>query len=736
MTRAKSISMQCGLDMVTTEKQQTGSGSVSETNSDYLVLVIDDNTSLLLSTKAIVEANGFQCVTADGGRSGLDLLEKLSVDIVLLDLEMPGISGYEVLDTINQQQFDVDVIIVSGEATFDNATRVFRDGVYDFINKPYEPKQLIKTLENISLKRDMRSRLTEMTRQLEESEKRYRFIVSNSPDIIYMLDHQGRFSFINDRVTDLLGYKPLDLVGKHYSMLVHRDDVLIAEHVFDERRTGERASHNVEFRLKCADEEMGSKPFENNTIVVEMNSMGVYAKDHDQVPFLGTYGVARDISERKKAQEMIHFQAYHDLLTQLPNRGLFLDRLDLAKNQAERNQTKLAVLFLDMDGFKFINDTLGHFIGDSLLRKVARRLQNTLRNSDTVSRIGGDEFNILLPELQEADEAGLIAKKIIHAFSKPIHVENHEITISFSIGISIFPDDGSSNDQLVKNADMAMYHIKGRGKNGFEFFSDNMQSIYQFRHSVEQDIHRALESHHLEAYFQPQYSVNDLQIVGLEALIRWNHPEKGLINPDKFIPIAEEMGLISEIGKFMLHSACGQIREWLDQGIDPVKVAVNVSAYQLAQTDFDVTLCDLVKTYDIPHNLLMVEITETALVQELNLILPRLQNLVKCGIGLCIDDFGVGYSSLSYLQTLPIDTIKIDRSFLQCTDQSTSSKKSCIIKAMVAMAQELKLNVIVEGVETQQQLDYVQAIGAKIVQGFLLNKPLPVKKITKLLKNT
>ncbi|MBT7208106.1 MAG: EAL domain-containing protein [Gammaproteobacteria bacterium] len=700
--------------------------------SSYQVLIIDDNINLLYSTQALVESIGYHCIIADGGEAGINVLNSMPIDIVLLDLSMPEVDGYSVLKYIQEKEFNTDVIVVSGESTFDNATNVFKSGALDFLGKPYKSSQLISTIDNVAYKRGLKLNLKAMQIQLEESEKRYRFIVSYSPDIIYMIDHRGFFTFLNERITDLLGYKPEELIGEHFSSLVHEDDLAIAEHIFNERRTGDRSSQNVEFRLKSSDPEVQSKPFESSSIVIELCSMGVYEENDDGTPYLGTYGVARDISDRKKDQEMIHFQAYHDLLTRLPNRELFLDRMHLAISQAERKKTKLAVLFLDMDGFKFINDSLGHVIGDSLLQRVAFRLQETLRDTDTISRIGGDEFNILIPELKNREEAGLVAEKILDAFSHPIILDHHEITITFSIGISVFPDDATSTEELIKNSDMAMYHIKGRGKNGYEFFSDHMQSIYQYRHNIEQDIRKALDNDQFEAYYQPQYDINTQEIIGLEALIRWNHPEKGLITPDEFIPIAEEIGLICEIGRYMLKTGCKQLKTWLDEGIKPLKLSINVSAYQLAESNFDVVLCDLIKKYDIPHHLLMVEITETSLMQDMEQAIPRLKNLVKCGIGICIDDFGVGYSSLSYLQILPIDILKVDRSFLSCITEN--HEKACIIKAIVAMARELELEVVVEGVETVKQLNYIKNIGCTIVQGFLLGRPLPVNEVSKLLK--
>lgn len=700
--------------------------------SEFRILLIDDNINLLHSTKAIIEANGYNCILADGGESGLNVLRTTPIDIVLLDLAMPEIDGYQVLEIIQDENIQCDVIVVSGEATFENATKVFREGALDFLNKPYIPSQLIGIIDNVAYKISLKRYLKHISQSLEESEKRYRFIVSNSPDIIYMIDQKGFFTFVNERVYDLLGYRPEDLIGEHFSALVFDDDLELAKNIFNERRTGERASHNVEFRLKCLDRETPHKPFESNSIVIELTAMGVYLNADNSIPFLGTYGVARDISERKKAQELIHFQAYHDLLTRLPNRELFLDRLKHSMSHADRNESKLAVMFLDMDGFKFINDSLGHAVGDNLLQQVSNRLKKILRDSDTVSRIGGDEFSILIPELQNREEAGLVAQKLIDGFYQSIALESHEITISFSIGISIYPDDASTTDQLIKNADMAMYHIKGRGKNGYEYFSDHMKGIYEQRHTIEQDIRKALDQGQFEAYFQPQYNIDNSKIFGLEALIRWNHPDRGLIYPDNFIPVAEEIGLINEIGLFMLKKGCQYLREWLDNGYEPIKLSVNVSAFQLAESQFDILVCDLVRQYRLPANMLMVEITETTLMLEMETVLPRLKNLVRCGIGICIDDFGVGYSSLSYLQKLPIKILKIDRSFLSCI--SNDLDKACVIKAIVAMARELQLEVIVEGIETDLQLEYIRQIGCKMVQGFLLARPAPHAEITKLLQ--
>ena len=697
------------------------------------ILIIDDNTSLLYSTQSFIEANGYRCYIADGGEAGLQILEQSSVDIVLLDLSMPDMDGYQVLDAMHASGIDSDVIVISGDATFNNATRAFRDGALDFIDKPYKPAHLLATIEHTLQKRQLRLQLREAQAALQASEKQFRFIVRNSPDIIYMVDDRGFFTFVNERIHELLGFTPDDLIGEHYSILVHEEDQQRARHVFDERRTGKRASNNIELRLINRDDGHVVNNGESPEVTIELCSMGMYQKINGDKPhFEGTYGVVRDISDRKKAEETIRFQAYHDLLTRLPNRELFLDRLNMTLSQASRKGGMLAVLFLDMDGFKFINDTLGHVLGDSLLFQVATRLRQILRDTDTVARIGGDEFNILIPELQQREEAGVIANKIIEAFASPIHIDDHEITVSFSIGISVFPDDAESADELIKNSDMAMYHIKGRGKNSYEYFSDNMQSIYEHRHSIKQDIHRALENQQFEAFYQPQYDITQRRIVGVEALIRWNHPHKGLITPDQFIPLAEEVGMIGRIGRFMLHTGCRQLRRWLDQGRQAIKLSINVSAHQLNDENFDTLIGEMVRHYRIPRNHLIIEITESALMEDMDSIMPRLTNLVNHGVGICIDDFGVGYSSLAYLQTLPISSIKIDRSFLSCTSEG-SNGKACILRAIVAMARELGLDIIVEGVESQGQLDYLLGIDCHVAQGFLLSHPLPAGETEQLL---
>jgi len=709
---------------------QQRAGSTPDAPSERL-LITDDDARLRASSVALLESRGYACEQAANGQEALERLLQGGIDLLLLDLMMPHMDGYQLLEEIQQRDIDCDVIVISGEATFENATRVFRGGAIDFINKPFDPQTLFHRVEHSLQQRRLRRELEQARQELEASEQRYRFIVSHSPDIIYMIDGNGYFRFINERVSDLLGYSPEELIGQHYSVLVHEDDLELAAQAFELGPREIAGNRQIELRFKCRHPGDYARSFESKSIVIELSATPLQGPVERDAPPLGTYGVARDISDRKKAQELIQFQAYHDLLTRLPNRELFMDRLQLAISQAHRGGHQLAVLFLDMDGFKFINDSLGHITGDKLLQQVARRLSRTLRDSDTVSRIGGDEFNILLPDLQNAEEAGMIARKILDAFSRPIQLDHHEITIGFSIGISLYPGDADCAEDLIKNADMAMYHIKGRGKNGYEYFSDNMQQIYQFRHSLEQDIRKALELGQFEPWYQPQYAIDSGEIVGLEALIRWNHPERGLITPDVFIPIAEEIGLIGEIGRFMLEAGCRQLSEWIEQDCRPVKLSINVSPFQLIESNFDRVICDLAERHELPRDRLVMEITETALMQDMEQVLPRLKKLIHCGIGIAIDDFGVGYSSLSYLQSLPARALKIDRSFLSAS--RAEMDKSSIVKAIVAMAREMGLEVVMEGIETSEQLAYLREIGGITGQGYLLGYPQTADRVEDLI---
>ncbi|TVO75855.1 putative bifunctional diguanylate cyclase/phosphodiesterase [Sedimenticola selenatireducens] len=716
--------------------QSTGSRENVATTAATMparILVVDDEIRMRESVRDLLEAYGHASLIAANGYAALEILREHPIELILLDLNMPEVTGLEFLDLVKEDFPDVDVVIVSGEATFANATEALRQGVSDFLRKPYSPVELLGIIENVLKKRTLEKDIKQVHQKLEASEYRYRFIVDNSPDIIYMLDEAGYFCFVNDRIGQLLDYKQNDLIGHHFSEIVHEEDVEKAKYAFAERRTGDRASRNVEFRLRCKDNTQPSRYFESRTVSIELNSMGIYQEtgSNDKC-FVGTYGVARDISERKRAEEIINFQLYHDLLTQLPNRALLRDRLGLAISQAKRSGTQLALMYLDMDRFKVINDSLGHVAGDQLLQTVANRLRNCLRDSDTLARVGGDEFNLLVPEVSGRVDAIRLVEKVMANLKDPIFIDGVEVFVSFSIGIAIFPDDGESMDSLIKHADIAMYHVKRHGKDGYEFFTNSMKGSADQHLSYDTGLRRALDEEQLQLYFQPQIDIQSGMISGMEALLRWKHPEAGIISPTEFIPVAEENGIINEIGMWVLDSGCAELSKWIKAGHSNIRLAVNVSSKQLAQTDFEHHVFNIMTKHGIPGSSLELEITENVLIQDMDQVVNQLRKLHANGVRIAVDDFGIGYSSLGYLQSLPLSTLKIDRSFI--SGIRASSSRNSIVTAIIAMSKELGLDIVAEGVETEIQHQQLKRLGCPNAQGFLFGRPMPKEHVGLFLK--
>ncbi|MCB1683529.1 MAG: diguanylate cyclase, partial [Pseudomonadales bacterium] len=517
------------------------------------ILVVDDKPELLNSLHQLVQLHGYDADKALGGEAALQALGARNYDVVLLDLIMPGVSGHDVLEFAAKAELTAKIIVVSGDSSFSGVKHALHCGAFDFVKKPYEAGELISTMETALRQSRLESDNEVMEEKLKESEELHRFIVNNSPDLVYMLDRNGCFTFLNDRLDSLLGYTKEELIGKHYSELVDEDHLEVARNVFNERRTGERAARNAELRLRSRVNRRGLRLFHSQSLWVELTAEGVYSnpKERTRENFVGTYGTARDISERKEAEEVINFQAYHDLLTHLPNRALLKDRLSLAIAHARRNKRKLAVMFLDLDRFKLVNDTLGHTMGDRLLKAVANRLQSCLRRGDTLARFGGDEFTLLLPEVRTRDDVVVIASKILDRLNAPFVIDGHELFVGASIGISIYPEAGETEEALIQNADIAMYQVKGRGKNGYQFFSEEMNHQFSTRLSLERELRNGLAQGELRVFYQPQVCLDDGRIIGVEALVRWQHPLRGLVQPMDFLPLAEETGLIGQIDEFV-----------------------------------------------------------------------------------------------------------------------------------------------------------------------------------------
>jgi diguanylate cyclase (GGDEF)-like protein/PAS domain S-box-containing protein len=697
------------------------------------VLLVDDEPRMLGSLYELLKARDFHLVTGDCGREALAHLGNNEFDLVILDMMLPDMSGHEIMDFINANHGGTDVIVISGNNDISSAIGALKRGAFDYLRKPYAREELLNTVDNAIKKRALEADNRRFAWQLANSEKTYRFLVDNSPDIIYTLDDEGLFTFVNDRARQLLGFTHDQLIGKHYSVMVHDDDIELARYVFKERRVGERSSTNVELRLKCNKGYSESRTFESSFLTISFNSMGIYSANESQnnIQYFGTYGVARDITERKRVEEIIAYQAYHDILTDLPNRALFKDRLGLAIIQSQRNKTKLALMFIDLDRFKLINDTMGHVKGDDLLQQVSARLKENLRRGDTLARVGGDEFVLFMPELRDKLDVGDIADKFLISLQQPFFLGSHEAQISASIGIALYPEDGQTMDELIRHADIAMYQVKAQGKNGYSFYDSTMIDASHQKLELEQALRKALERNELEMYYQPQVDITTGHFVGAEALMRWNHPKRGFLTPGEFLPFAEENGLILPISDWMLEAVCSDLLEWNATGFAPIKLSLNLSPHYLDRGDFFNKLEKTLRRYGISPKQIEVEVTENICIRNPEYAVDQLNKLNELGVSIAIDDFGTGYSSLSYLQKFSIHKIKIDQSFVK--EIHWENTHSPIIHAIISIAKGLGLSLVAEGVETETQAHYLQRAGCQIMQGYLYHKPLPQKTLVQML---
>ncbi|CAN7601894.1 EAL domain-containing protein [Pseudoduganella sp. LjRoot289] len=696
------------------------------------LLLVDDEPRLLSSLYELLRDRDYQLVTATCGSEALAQLTKLQFDLVLLDLRLPDMSGHEIMDFMNSKGIACDVIVMSGDVGIEAAIGALKRGAYDYLRKPYSREELLKTVENALAQRRLAVDNERIASRLENSERMYRNLVDSSPDIIYTLNHDGLFTFVNDRAQQLLGFAREELLGKHYSVLIHDEDLERARYVFNERRPDERTSRNVELRLKCKGNGV-ERTFSNTLMTMSMNAIGVHVADQLRHEQFGIYGVARDITDRKRAEEVISYQAYHDILTDLPNRMLFKDRLGLAVIQAKRKLTELAVMFVDLDRFKLVNDTLGHVKGDELLQQAALRLKECLRRGDTLARQGGDEFTIVLPELRDRGDAKVIAEKFLESLQKPFDLDGHQVHISASIGIAIYPGDGESIDELLRHADIAMYQVKALGKNGHSFYHNSMLDMSHQKIALEQALRRALEQNELEMYYQPQIDVASGRIIGAEGLMRWNHPQRGLLSAGEFLPFAEENGLMLPISDWMLGALCRDLVQWNAAGGEALRLSLNLSPQYLDRGDFFEKMRGALTRYGISPAQIEVEITENICIRNPLYAIEQLNKLCQLGVSVAIDDFGTGYSSLSYLHRFPIHTIKIDQSFVKEIHDEQGHYP--VILAIISIARGLGLHLVAEGVETEVQARYLQANGCTTMQGYLYFRPISLTSFIAVLQS-
>ncbi len=448
----------------------------------------------------------------------------------------------------------------------------------------------------------------------------------------------------------------------------------------------------------------------------------------------GVIGKILDLTDRKRAEQQMEYQSYHDALTGLANRRLFQEHLTLALALAQRKRRPVAVLFLDLDNFKVVNDSLGHTLGDSLLREIATRLKNSVREGDVVARVGGDEFTIVLQELEKKEDAASMAQRVLRIIAEPIDIDGQRLYITASVGITVYPDDGEDAETLLTNADNAMYRAKAVGRNCYEMSTQELSRSMQERLTLESGLHQAMERNEFEVYYQPQIDIRTNRIVGMEALLRWRHPERGLMSPGSFLSVAEERGFIVLIGDWVLRTALHQARAFRDLGFPDFRVAVNLSARQFRELSLVDGIESAIKQARIEPECLELEITESVAMENVDLTFKVLERLRRTGISIAIDDFGMGHSSLSYLKRFPIDCLKIDRNFVE--DLPDRFEDAAIVRSVIELAQGLNLRVVAEGVETKPQLDFLREHGCREVQGFYFGFPVPAPQFQETLSQT
>ncbi|MBB72436.1 MAG: diguanylate cyclase [Legionellales bacterium] len=695
---------------------------MTETKQDKpKILMVDDKPENLIVLEKLLAPLNCDLYKATSGNEALSLTLENDFVLALLDVQMPGMDGYEVLEMMSWEERTrhIPVIFITANyADEQHKLKGYEYGAVDYLYKPINETILLGKIK-VFLE------LHEKQMQYKQLQQRYQLILDAAGEGVFGTDTRGVINFINPAGAKMLGYPAEALIGQPFATMLHLND----EQNF--------SWDNSDFQKTCASGHTYHKGDDNfrrkdsTPLPVEYTASPLH-DIHDD--YIGTVVVFTDITLRKTVEEQLTHLALYDHLTKLPNRLLFEKTITQTIARARRHNRLMALMFLDLDHFKTINDTLGHDVGDLLLQGVAERLKECVRESDTVARLGGDEFAIILDEVDKIEDAAIIAEKILESLTPPFNLDGHEVFASTSIGIAVYPMSGDTSIALTKNADISMYRAKQQGRNNYRFFTSDMNEQSMQRLNLAHSLRRAVEQDQLYLCYQPKLNLKTGEVTGVEALLRWKHPHLGDIAPAEFIPIAEETGLILTIGEWCLQQVCQQIKTWQTDNIAINRVAVNLSSCQLVQGD----LVNLVKTALSDSNLdsscLELELTETSIMTNPTTSATILQDLHDLGVHISIDDFGTGYSSLGYLKSLPVDSLKIDQSFVH--DIAEDPNDAAIVKAIIALAHSMDLTVIAEGVETEAQLQFLDDNHCDQIQGYYFSKPKAAADITDFLVNS
>ena len=688
---------------------------------DGNVLLIEDNSA---DAKLIREAltdkrfGPFQIEWVKNLSDGLERLSNGGIEAVLADLLLPDSQGIKTLDRILLAAPGVPILVISGLDDEGMASQAVQHGAKDYIPKSH--------LDSYTLSRALRNMIDRKKAEdvsFTENE-RAQVTLNSIGDAVLCTDRSGIVTYLNIVAENMTGWLRKEASGRPLADVFQIVDGITR-----------RPAQNPMAMAVAQNKAVGLSA---NCILIRRDGHESAIEDsaapiHDRNGHCtGAVIVFHDVSvSRSMSLQMTH-SAQHDFLTELPNRMLLNDRISHAITLARRHKKKVAMLFLDLDGFKHINDSLGHPVGDKLLQSIAKRLVNCIRGTDTVSRQGGDEFIVLLSEVEHSEDAAITARRMLQAVAEAHSIGQHDLHVTSSIGVSIYPDDGLDAETLIKNADTAMYQAKENGRQSYRFFKPDMNVRAVERQSIEASLRRALERQEFSLHYQPKINLRTGEIAGAEALIRWTHPTRGVVSPAEFIPIAEDCGLILPIGKWVLREACEQARAWVDAGLSLGTIAVNISAMEFRGENFLEGVFAILKDTGLDPRSLELELTESVLMKRAESTESVLKTLRARGVQLAVDDFGTGYSSLSYLGKFPVDALKIDQSFVR---QITSSPaETTIVAAIISMGRSLKLRVVAEGVETQEEMMYLQAHQCDEAQGYYFSRPVPRQQFAQLLE--